>query len=346
MPRITASYVKDHPALGRDETRRGLWRAKVLSNVDPERRGRLQVRVLHLHPPVVPVQAANASVAPVAPSPGIPDNLCPWAEPAFPFGGNTGSPGGFVMLPEIGSTVWVGFEMGHTGYPVWFGSWLGLSEMPPEMSDPTTLRMIRTPKGGILSFNDDDSNFNVFLGTLSAPNVCTRYLWIDETNLTVTLACGPTGTGSSVTLKETDVEVVLGDGTTGQRVLIRSAPPAIYIAVGAPGSGNMIQVDATGVQLICGANSINLTAAGAMTLTNVLATLINSTGLVSLGVGAVKGVALNSLLDVLNLFIALFNTHTHNYTDDGAPMVTQTPNSVAVPGVHGVDTSTTVLARN
>jgi hypothetical protein len=249
------------------------------------------------------------------------------------------------MLPEIGSTVWVAFEMGVTGRPVWLGSWLGLQELPPEMTNVNYLRMIRTPRGGILSFNDDPTNYNVFLGTLSAPNVSTRYLRIDETTKTVSIVCGTPGVGAQVKLLETDIEIQLGNTASGQRILVRSAPPAIYIAVGAVGSGNYIQIDASGIQLISGSNNLSLTNAGDLTLTAALTAALNAAGVVSLGVGAVKGVALDSLLTVLNLVIGVFNAHTHNYLDDGVPAVTSGPNSAAIPGVPGVDTSLTVLAR-
>ncbi len=104
--------------------RMGLWRGKVVSTADPQRRGRVQVRIYQLHPvpgaQEVPVSASNpaggfkslltdaevrnvtpgsaeafdpmpetqegpSAVAP--PGEGISDRALPWAEPCFPFGG-------------------------------------------------------------------------------------------------------------------------------------------------------------------------------------------------------------------------------------------------------------------
>jgi hypothetical protein len=349
--RLDGDTVREDPTYHRTLRRQGLWKAEVVNNLDMERRGRLQVRILHLHPLVTPVGSvttagsAAGDLRPRTYPTGIPAALTPWAEPAFPFGGRTGSPGGFIMLPEVGSTVWVAFEMGVTGRPVWLGSWLGLQELPPEMTNVNYLRMIRTPMGGILSFNDTPANYNVFLGALTAPNTSVRYLHINETLKTVSIVCGTPGVGSQVVLTESDIEIQLGGPAAGQRILIRSAPPAIYIAVGPVGSGNFLQIDGSGVQLIGGSNILSLTNAGALTLTAALTAAINAAGIVSLGVGAAKGVALDSLLTVFNLVVGVFNAHTHNYTDDGVPMVTAGPNTAAIPGVPGVDTSLTVLAR-
>lgn len=349
--RIDRDSVRDDPTYFRSSRRDGLWKAEVVDNVDFERRGRVQVRILLLHPVVTPTGASSVtggagdSLQSRAVPSGIPADVLPWAEPAFPFGGRTGSPGGFVMLPEIGSTVWVAFEGGVTGRPVWLGSWLGLGELPPEMTNPAFLRMIRTPRGGILSFNDDPTNFNVFFGTLTGPNASVRYLRIDETTKTVSLVNGTPNVGSRVTLTETDVEVVLGSPTLGQRILIRATPPSITVALGGAGAGNSLQIDTAGIRLTGAANTLELTNAGALTLTAALTAILNAAGVVQLGVGAVKGVALDSLLTVLNLFVGVFNAHTHNYLDDGVPSVTSGPNTVGVPGVPGVDTSLTVLAR-
>ncbi len=60
----------------------------------------------------------------------IPDEL-PWAEPCVSmFGGgrNDGQSHGFIAIPPIDSSVWVGFEQGDPVSPIWFGSWFGIRD--------------------------------------------------------------------------------------------------------------------------------------------------------------------------------------------------------------------------
>jgi hypothetical protein len=68
----------------------GKYRSTVLQNIDPERRGRLQL--------TVPDMLRS-----------IPST---WAEPCVPLAGPTGPPIGVYMVPPIGAGVWVEFEQG------------------------------------------------------------------------------------------------------------------------------------------------------------------------------------------------------------------------------------------
>jgi len=87
----------------------GKYRGTVLQNVDPERKGRLQVEV----PDVLSL---------------IPST---WAEPCVPLAGPTGPPMGVYMVPPIGAGVWVEFEQGDPNKPVWVGCrWGAPSDIP------------------------------------------------------------------------------------------------------------------------------------------------------------------------------------------------------------------------
>lgn len=88
----------------------GKYRGTVLQNVDPEKRGRLQISV----PDVMSLIPAT------------------WAEACAPLAGPTGPPMGVYMVPPIGAGVWVEFEHGDPNRPVWVGCRWGLqSDIPP-----------------------------------------------------------------------------------------------------------------------------------------------------------------------------------------------------------------------
>jgi uncharacterized protein involved in type VI secretion and phage assembly len=84
----------------------GKYRGTVVTNVDPEGRGRLQVQV----PDVLGAMPSS------------------WALPSFPVAG----PGmGQFVLPPVGAGVWVEFEQGDPDYPIWVGCWYGTSAEVP-----------------------------------------------------------------------------------------------------------------------------------------------------------------------------------------------------------------------
>ena len=87
----------------------GKYRGTVLQNIDPERRGRLQLMV----PDVLSLVPSN------------------WAEACVPLAGPTGPPMGVYMVPPIGAGVWVEFEQGDPNRPVWVGCrWGAESDIP------------------------------------------------------------------------------------------------------------------------------------------------------------------------------------------------------------------------
>jgi phage baseplate assembly protein gpV len=73
----------------------GKYRGEVVNNVDPQSQGRLQV--------LVPAILSDAPV---------------WALPCVPYAGDGV---GFYALPNPGSRVWVEFEGGDIGVPIWAG---------------------------------------------------------------------------------------------------------------------------------------------------------------------------------------------------------------------------------
>lgn len=87
----------------------GKYRGTVLSNIDPQNRGRLLVSV--------------PDVLGLAPS--------TWALPCAPL---AGLQNGFYALPVIGSAVWVEFEQGDADFPIWVGCFWGSAAEVPNMA--------------------------------------------------------------------------------------------------------------------------------------------------------------------------------------------------------------------
>lgn len=88
----------------------GKYRGKVVSNTDPEQRGRILVNV--------------AKVA------GAGQN---WATPSVPFAGIQA--GVFVVPPPL-SNVWVEFEEGDSNKPIWSGGFWDKGTVPPVALTP------------------------------------------------------------------------------------------------------------------------------------------------------------------------------------------------------------------
>ena len=95
----------------------GKYRGLVVTNVDPDRMGRLLVTCPHV------LGAAQA-----------------WAMPCVPFAGYLE---GFYMLPRMGSNVWVEFEEGDPDRPIWSGCFWTQQTIPAHALTPA-VRTIRT----------------------------------------------------------------------------------------------------------------------------------------------------------------------------------------------------------
>src|SRR5215813_12151211 len=80
----------------------GKYPGVVVENDDPEKRGRLKVRVESV--------LGNEVVT-------------GWAQPCMPYGGAPDQ--GFFFIPEIDATVWVEFAAGELDYPIWVGTYWG-----------------------------------------------------------------------------------------------------------------------------------------------------------------------------------------------------------------------------
>jgi hypothetical protein len=127
----------------------GKYRGIVINNVDPNRMGRLQVSC-------VPVLGLNIGA---------------WAMPCVPFAGASlpdRQPEGFLMLPSIGSNVWVEFEQGNPDLPIWSGCFWDSGGAPSKVILPTVRTIVA---GGVELTLDSTPGAGGFTVKVSPPTV-------------------------------------------------------------------------------------------------------------------------------------------------------------------------------
>ncbi len=87
----------------------GKYRGTVVSNLDPDFKGRITAMV----PDVLGLVPTT------------------WATPCVPMTGLPGLQSGLYVVPEIGASVWMEFEHGDPDYPIWTGCfWSGFDGRP------------------------------------------------------------------------------------------------------------------------------------------------------------------------------------------------------------------------
>ncbi len=142
----------------------GKYRGTVTNNIDPERRGRLQITV-----------------------PDI-SNLLPssWALPCFPW---AGPQMGTYFIPPVGAGVWVEFEQGSIDYPIWVGCWWGSTPEVPTTAAQTTpgtpVMVTQSISQGALVISDSP------VPPMAAPGVMINsgpasFITVDATGVTIT----------------------------------------------------------------------------------------------------------------------------------------------------------------
>ncbi|MDT5156600.1 MAG: hypothetical protein QOC61_1948 [Acidobacteriota bacterium] len=111
----------------------GKYRGTVSNNLDPLKKGRLQV--------LVPAVLGEVSV---------------WAMPCVPY---AGPHLGFYFMPELGTGIWVEFEAGDSNYPIWTGCFWNDGDVDSADSDPS-IKFIKTKK---FTLRIDDSNGEIII---------------------------------------------------------------------------------------------------------------------------------------------------------------------------------------
>jgi len=132
---------------------------------------------------VTDVDAATMRIKANVPAvlPGAPTG---WCAPCVPY---AGPQVGFLMLPEVGSGVWIEFEGGDVSFPIWTGCYWSAGDVPS--SAAADVKSIVTT-AGTLSF--DNGGDSVTLAG-SAQNTVV----LDSSGATVTAGAGKIEVGAS-----------------------------------------------------------------------------------------------------------------------------------------------------
>jgi uncharacterized protein involved in type VI secretion and phage assembly len=199
-------------AKAQEQKRYGKFRAVVVDNQDPQKRGRLKLRV----PSVLADQETD------------------WALPCMPFGG--GAAYGWFAIPEVDAQVWVEFEEGDITKPIWVGTfWQQADQVPePAQLDEPTTRLFQTPAGHLLQFDDEDGKERTLLFHPKEAQ-----LEIDEKG-TIVLTDGG---GSTLTMDADAGEVVVED-SNGNTLTMGSSGTTVEDS-----NGNKIEMAASGITL-------------------------------------------------------------------------------------------------
>ena len=89
-----------------------------------------------------------------------------WALPVAPFAGNGH---GMVMLPAIGSGVWIEFEAGRLDNPLWSGAWWASGERPEPQG--AQVRVIVSEHGHKVILDDENDEMKLVHGSPGGPEI-------------------------------------------------------------------------------------------------------------------------------------------------------------------------------
>jgi hypothetical protein len=79
-----------------------------------------------------------------------------WAMPVLPFAGDGH---GMVMLPAVGSGVWIEFEAGNLDLPLWSGFWFADGQRPQPQGEKT--RVIVSENGHQVVLDDESDEVKI-----------------------------------------------------------------------------------------------------------------------------------------------------------------------------------------
>ncbi|MEU0436537.1 phage baseplate assembly protein V [Streptomyces sp. NPDC006290] len=171
----------------------GVYQGVVVSNVDTEGRGALQVRVPQV----------------------LGDERCIWASPSFPVAGPNG---GMYVVPLPESGVWVQFINGDPNKAVVTGFWPGSAAEVPSAAKSTPPGVpqivLATPSQNALVISDQSGPSGGSAITLQLHGVGGPFIKIDELSIEISYGAGRAGIvldGTGVHING-DALTVLGGG--------------------------------------------------------------------------------------------------------------------------------------
>jgi len=132
---------------------------------------------------VTDVDAATMRVKAAVPS-VLPDTGTGWCMPCVPY---AGPQVGVVMLPEVGSGVWIEFEGGDVSYPIWVGMYWQAGEIPSAAS--ATVKSIITSAGSLAMDND--------AGSITLTDAQQNTVVLDSSGVTCTSGSSSVAIGAS-----------------------------------------------------------------------------------------------------------------------------------------------------
>ena len=213
-----------------EERRYGKFRGLVTDNNDPQKRGRLRLRI----PSVLGDQESD------------------WALPCLPYGGASAC--GLFLAPPNGAQVWVEFEEGDVHRPVWTGTfWQDGSDVPPDAAKgPPSTVLLQTPGGHIIDLEDKSGDEHIRLKHSGGATV------VIDKNGSIVLTDAK---GATATLDADGGSVKVADAN-GNSVLLDSNGIALKDA-----NGNKIEMAAAGVtikaqQIVLDASAVMLGGQG------------------------------------------------------------------------------------
>jgi uncharacterized protein involved in type VI secretion and phage assembly len=119
-----------------------------------------------------------------------------WCMPCVPY---AGPQVGFLMLPEVGSAVWIEFEGGDTSYPIWVGMYWTSGDLPSNAS--ADVKSIVTSAGSVAFDNNASS--------ITLTDAQNNTVVLDSSGVTSTSGANSVAIGtSSVSVNDGAMEVM------------------------------------------------------------------------------------------------------------------------------------------
>jgi hypothetical protein len=267
----------------------GIYRGIVIDNVDGENRGRCRILI-----PAIGHQTVK----------DVPKDI--YALPCMNglSVGESGQVHGVLFPPDIGDQVFVAFEKGLTGNPIYLGGWVHQSASTGSAvrSEDASVKGIRTKYGHYISFNDTSGVITVERGNGEGAASGTM-ITLDGPTISVI-----SQDGSNIVLTTDTVTV---EGTDGSKAVI--------------GADAITLTNATGTEIEASGAKVSVTATGSITLQSDTKIVLKAPQ-VDIGKGPVFEPAVMG-----QTFSTQYITHTHI---SAAPTTPTTPQVGAPPAVQ------------